>query len=122
MFSPAVVERPVTAETLAPRRSSASVELVKVTTELDGALRDEKALLAREVLLWQRWIRFAVFGTLVLASLVFGDPSTTALTFLAILAAVYVGIVMGTSWWLRIANGPPGAWVPLVMLIADTAM
>ncbi|HEY7394299.1 MAG TPA: GGDEF domain-containing protein [Gemmatimonadaceae bacterium] len=123
MSSPAAVDRPVTAETLAPRRSSASVELMKVTTELDGALRDEKARLTRDVLSWQQWIRYLVVGTLILTSLVFGELDATALIALAILAAAYVGVVMGTTWWLRrIADGPPGAWIPSVLLIADTAM
>jgi diguanylate cyclase (GGDEF)-like protein len=123
MSSPATVERPVTAETLAPRRSSASVELMKITMELDGGLRVEKDGLTRDVLLWQRWIRYLLVGTLILTSLVFGELTATVLLALAILAAVYVGAVMGATWWLRrIVDGPPSAWIPSVMLIADTAI
>jgi len=123
MFSPAAAGRPVTAETLGPRRSSGSVERIKVTTELDGALRVEKAGLTRDVLLWQRWIRYLVVGTMSLSSLAFGELSETGLIAVAVVAAAYVGLVMGTTWWLRrIADGPSSAWIPSVTLIADSAM
>ena len=123
MFTPAAVEHAVTAETRGPRRSSASVELLKVTMELEGALRAEKTDLTRDVLLWQQWIRYLALGTVIVTSLVFGKPSSTALILLAVLAAAYVGIVMGTTWWLRRSSeAAPSPWVPLVMLVADTAM
>ena len=91
--------------------------------ELDDDLRAERGRLTRDFLLWQRRIRYLVAGTLSLTSLAFAKPSVTALIALAILCAVYVGVVMGTTWWLhRAKEVPPSAWIPLVMLTADTAM
>ena len=91
--------------------------------ELDGGLRAENARLTRDVLLWQRWIRYPVLGTLMVTSLVFGELSASALTDMAILAVVYVGVVTGMTLGLRrIADESPSAWIPSVMLVADAGM
>jgi diguanylate cyclase (GGDEF)-like protein len=91
--------------------------------ELEGALRVEDGDLTRDILLWQQWIRYLALGTLVLTSLVFGELRSTALILLSVLAVAYVGIVMGTTWWLRRSSeASPSLWAPLLMLVADTAM
>ena len=91
--------------------------------ELEGALRAEQTDMTRDVLLWQRWIRYLALVTLIVASLVFGTPNSTAVILLAILATAYVALVLGMTWWLRRSTeAVPSPWVPLVMLVADAAM
>ena len=123
MTSPARLERADTAETQAPRRPTGAHELLKITMELNAGLRAEKARLIRDVLLWQRWLRYLAFGTLVLMSLVLGAVSSEALIPLAILAGGYVAFVMGSAWLLqRSPDTVPAPWVPSAMLATDIAM
>jgi diguanylate cyclase (GGDEF)-like protein len=123
MSTPAQLAAAETADPVGPRRSTAAIELQKVTSELGAGLREEKAVLWREVVLWQRWVRYLAFGTLVLLSLVFGRVTGPALLPLTILAGAYVTIVMGTAWLLlRSSDSVPAPWVPAVMLGADVAM
>lgn len=123
MSSPVRLEEEQTSYGPGPRRSTVATELLNVTQELNVGLRAEKANLTRDVLLWQRWVRYLAFGTLVLLSLVFGAVSTQALVPLAILAGSYVAVVMGTAYLLqRSPDAVPGAWVPSLMLATDVAM
>src|SRR3954468_10632451 len=101
MSSPARLDQEQASPTYGPPRSTMATELLNVTQELDVGLRAEKANLSRDVLLWQRWVRYLAFGTLVLLSLIFGAVSSEALVPLAVLAGSYVAVVMGTAWLLQ---------------------
>jgi diguanylate cyclase (GGDEF)-like protein len=123
MSSPVRLEQEQTSSTYRPPRSTIATELLNVTQELNVGLRAEKANLTRDVLLWQRWVRYLAFGTLVLLSLVFGAVSPEALVPLAVLAGSYVAVVMGMAYVLqRSPDAVPGSWVPSLMLAADVAM
>ena len=120
MSSPARLERPELTETGAPYRSSVATELLTITTELDAGLRFEQANLCRDVLLWQRWVRYLAIGTMVLLALLFGAISQSALLPLALVAGAYVGVVLLTTWMLRRpSTNAPGAWLPALVLTAD---
>jgi diguanylate cyclase (GGDEF)-like protein len=96
-------------------------ELPLVSPELSRALIDERNGLRREVLLWQRWVRYLALGTLVLLSLVFGaDVIAAAFVPLTVLAVAYVGVVMSTSWiLLREPGHRAQAWFPSLLLAVD---
>lgn len=93
-----------------------------VSVELGEALLIEQANLRREVLLWQRWVRYLALGAMVLLSLAFSATMQQAFTPLALLAGAYVGVVVATSWAL---GGPVSLsvqnWFPSLLLTADIA-
>jgi diguanylate cyclase (GGDEF)-like protein len=127
MTSPVRVEREASSSQSAdtyspPRRTAVTVELPAISTELGEALRAEQASLHRDVLLWQRWIRYLAIGTLVLLSLVFGSAPQAPFIPLVLVAAGYVLVVMGTSWVLGRSetNGPVRVFAPL-LIAADIA-
>jgi len=93
-----------------------------VSVELGEALLIEQAKLRREVLLWQRWVRYLALGAMVLLSLVFSSTMQDALTPLALVAGAYVGVVVATSWALgRPASLSVQSWFPSMLLTADIA-
>ena len=123
MSSPVRVDSEATAiSTAPPRRSTTAIELQAITTELDESLRVDRAHLWREVLLWQRWVRYLAIGTIVLITLVSGALSADAVVPLTVLVALYLGVVMSTTWMLvRSPNTLPGAWFPALLVAADAA-
>jgi len=91
-----------------------------VSMELGEALLLEQANLHREVLLWQRWVRYLALGAMVLLSLLYSSTMQDAVAPLAILAGAYVGIVFSTAWALD--HAPTRAvqrWIPSLLLTAD---
>lgn len=91
-----------------------------LSVELGEALLAEQATLRREVLLWQRWVRYLALGALVVLSLVLGSNVPRALLPLAVLSLAYVGVVMSTSWILqRESRRAPLTWLPALLLTAD---
>lgn len=94
---------------------------------LDEALRQDQAELQREVLLWQRWIRYAAAIALVGAGLLVrrestSDPRGTVLV--AALAAAYVTLVWSSAWLLARARGQPlaAAWPALTFALDVVAL
>jgi diguanylate cyclase (GGDEF)-like protein len=93
-----------------------------VSVELGEALLIEQANLRREVLLWQRWVRYLALGAMVLLSLTFSSTMQHAFTPLALLAGAYVGVVVATSWALgRPVSLAMQRWFPGLLLTADIA-
>ncbi|HEY9225774.1 MAG TPA: hypothetical protein VIP11_03955, partial [Gemmatimonadaceae bacterium] len=122
MSFPVRAESAPVAAAPAPRRSSATIELQTITSELDEGMRAEQANLWREVLLWQRWIRYLAIATMVFLAVAFGAVEPRALVPLTVLVAAYVAVVMGTAWMLlRRPDRPPGAWFPALLLTTDIA-
>jgi diguanylate cyclase (GGDEF)-like protein len=93
-----------------------------VSVELGEALLIEQANLRREVLLWQRWVRYLALGAMVLLSLFFSSTMQDALTPLALLAGGYIGVVLSTAWALERAPARAArSWIPSLLLTADIA-
>jgi diguanylate cyclase (GGDEF)-like protein len=91
-----------------------------VPVELGKALLAEQATLRREVLLWQRWVRYLALGATVLLSILLGSNVQAALIPLAVLSGAYVAVVMTTSWTLRRDTRPAVQdWYPSLLLAAD---
>lgn len=77
---------------------------------LDEALRQDRAEVEREVLLWQRWIRYGAAIAFAAAGLLVrlehtGDPRGAIL--FAVLAAGYSAVVAVTAWVLARSRGTP---------------
>lgn len=90
--------------------------------EFGDAFRSEQAELSREVLLWQRWVRYLAMATMVLLSLVFGPEIKVALIPLAVIAVSYIGVVMATSSiLLHSPSSKPGTSFPSLLLATDVA-
>lgn len=108
----------------APPQLSARVtqELPLISIELSEALVAEQATLRREVLLWQRWVRYLALGAMVLLSLVFSSTIDDALIPIAVIAFGYVGVVMATAAALQRSHSRAiEAWFPSLLLTADIA-
>jgi len=119
MTSPARLERDSTA--LAPPRSSTATG-IPVIPDVENLLRVEQANLRRDVLLWQRWVRYLAVGTLALLSLVYSSTARPAVVPIILVAGAYYGIVLATSAIVRRA---PAATVspvfPALLLAIDIA-
>jgi diguanylate cyclase (GGDEF)-like protein len=100
------------------RRLTDSIEVPAVSEELGEALRREQANLHRDVLLWQRWVRYLALGTLVLLSLVFGSAIQAALIPIVLVATGYALVVMGTARVLEGSTSSAPARVLAPLLIA----
>jgi diguanylate cyclase (GGDEF)-like protein len=93
-----------------------------VSVELGEALLAEQASLRREVLMWQRWVRYLALGAMVLLSLLYSSTMQAALTPLALLASGYIGVVFSTAWILdRSSSRAAQSWIPSLLLTADIA-
>jgi predicted signal transduction protein with EAL and GGDEF domain len=93
-----------------------------VSVELGEALLAEQANLRREVLMWQRWVRYLALGAMVLLSLLYSSTMQAALTPLALLASGYIGVVFSTAWILdRSPSRAAQSWIPSLLLTADIA-
>jgi diguanylate cyclase (GGDEF)-like protein len=107
---------------LSPLTMRVTQELPMVSVELGEALLVEQANLRREVLLWQRWVRYLALGAMVLLSLIYSSTMQDALVPLALLATGYVGVVFSTSWALdRASSRAAQSWIPSLLLTADIA-
>lgn len=119
MISPARLERDST--TLAPPRSSTATGS-PVIPDVQSLLRVEQANLRRDVLLWQRWVRYLAVGTLALLCLAYGSPGRAALIPIVIVAGAYYGIVLATSAIVRRAPATTvGQVFPALLLATDIA-
>src|SRR5436309_2331750 len=85
----------------APRPAALTQEVPLVSAELRAALLDDQAQVRREVIIWQRWVRYLALGTMVLLTLVFSRSGQTAFLPLGVLAAAYASVVLATTWLLR---------------------
>src|SRR4051812_39022456 len=100
MASPNLIQRDDDPMALNPQTMRVTQELPMVSVELGEALLAEQANLRREVLLWQRWVRYLALGAMVLLSLLYSSTMQQALTPLALLASGYIGVVFSTAWAL----------------------
>jgi diguanylate cyclase (GGDEF)-like protein len=122
MASTTNTEREDPAMALSPGMMRVTHELPMVSTELGSALLIEQANLRREVLLWQRWVRYLALGAMVLLSLVFSSTTPDALTPLALISGAYIGVVFATSVALgRSVSATMHPWFPSLLLAADIA-
>src|SRR5581483_10123277 len=121
MTSPARLERD-DATTFAPPRASVATEIPLLPVELGESLRAEQENLRRDVLLWQRWVRYLAIGAMGLLSLAIGSTIQAALLPIAVIAACYVAIVLSTSLPLQRNPAPRvGPLLPALLLATDIA-
>jgi diguanylate cyclase (GGDEF)-like protein len=107
---------------LSPLTMRVTQELPMVSVELGEALLLEQANLRREVLLWQRWVRYLALGAMVLLSLLYSSTMQGALIPLALVAGGYIGVVFSTAWALdRSSSRAAQSWIPSLLLTADIA-
>ncbi len=97
-------------------------ELPLVTPKLERAMLVEQTELRREVLLWQRWVRYLGIGMLALVSIVFTTNVEGAVLPLVVIVGVYLAIVTSTAWMLRhMRSTALHASFPWVLALADVA-
>lgn len=93
--------------------------------ELDEALQQDSAELQRDILLWQRWIRYAAAilaagGVSLFAD---ADASPPDVVAIALAAGVYIVFTAFTAWFLKHATAgglPPQ--LPAVAVFSDNAL
>jgi diguanylate cyclase (GGDEF)-like protein len=92
---------------------------------LDQVLRLDRAELEREVLLWQRWIRYGAAIAFVVVGLLVRLERTAdvrGVLVFAGMAAAYVAFVGGCAWVLARDRGKPlAAWWPVLAFAVDLA-
>ena len=98
---------------------------VIISSDLAEALRHDSAELQRDILLWQRWIRYAAAilvasGVYLLADRTVPQPDALAI---AGTAAAYILFTAFTAWFLKHGTGrdlPPQ--LPVVAVLADNIL
>src|SRR5690349_7816256 len=113
MTSPAPNQRTPSTFTPLAEGASAAEKFREPATDVRRALSQDQAELRREVVLWQRWVRYLALFVVIGAVALFGDTGAFPVAPLAAIAAVYSAIVflcgvivvkipkLTASWWLR---------------------
>jgi len=97
-----------------------TVELPAMTPELVDALRRDREELAREALLWQRWVRYAGLLALVLLALLLGERARSSMLVPVMLVALgYVLCVALTGERVHRAKTMHNSWIPALLVTAD---
>jgi diguanylate cyclase (GGDEF)-like protein len=121
MTSPARLER-ADDTVLAPSTSYQTTAENPVVAVDRESLRVEQANLRRDVLLWQRWVRYLAIGAMVLLSLVYGSTIQAAALPITVMAACYFAVVLSTSVILRrVPATSVGSLFPILLLSTDIA-
>jgi hypothetical protein len=121
MTSPARLER-ADDTVLAPSTSYQTTTELPVVLVDPAALRLEQATLRRDVLLWQRWVRYLAIGTMVLLSLVFGSAPQAAYLPITLIAVGYYATVLGTAMIVRrVPATSVSSLFPALLLATDIA-
>jgi diguanylate cyclase (GGDEF)-like protein len=88
--------------------------------ELREALLREEAELRREVILWQRWVRYVaalLAGVVIASTTSSGDLPLLPLT---VVSGMYLLCVFGTAWLVqRTPASTPRPWLPGLLVTAD---
>ncbi|HEU4993925.1 MAG TPA: GGDEF domain-containing protein [Gemmatimonadaceae bacterium] len=89
----------------------------------DELLRD-RAELQREVILWQRWLRYLALPVMIGGALMLApDPRRVDVLSLLSVAVVYVAAVFVTAWAVqRWPSQAPRTWLPALLLTTDLVM
>jgi len=102
--------------------ADASREWPAHTAQLRAALHRDQVDLRRDVVLWQRWLRYAALAVLAGLTLALGHLDRRAMLPLGLVATGYVLIVGVTAWMVGRARGRAlGSVLPALLLIADVA-
>jgi diguanylate cyclase (GGDEF)-like protein len=92
------------------------------TAQLRAALHRDQIDLHRDVVLWQRWVRYGALAVLAGLTLAFGTLDRRAILPLALVASTYVLFVGITAWMVERARGRAlGSVLPSLLLVADVA-
>lgn len=96
----------------------------EVTRELQPEIREalmrDQAELQREVVLWQRWVRYLALVLAATAVIFTSDPSDLAVLPLLAVAVGYVACVFLTGWAVeRAPSRTSRPWLPLLLVTAD---
>lgn len=85
----------------------------------EAMLRDE-AELQRDVILWQRWVRYLALALASAAVILTGGTSDIAVVPLLTIAIGYIAIVFGVGWAVeRSSAATSRPWLPALLLTAD---
>ena len=102
------------------REMSATWSAIRLEIEQDSAD------LHREVLLWQRWVRYAVAALLTFGAIIMLEArSVTPAGWrpVGVVVGVYLIVVILSSWYLKRSTGQRlGPWLTAGIVLADVAM
>lgn len=97
-----------------------TLELPLSTPELVETLRHDREVLAREALLWQRWVRYAALAALVVLALAFGEGTrTTMLLPIGLVSLAYFLCVAITAELIQRAESVHEHRMPALLVTAD---
>lgn len=117
--------RPVTpatgASVFSPPPPEAHQDPAPIAPEMREALRRDQLELQREVILWQRWVRYGAVVALATVALVFARPAGSVLVLLGGVAAAYLAVVAASAWAVRDASRVRGLLLPALLATADAA-
>jgi diguanylate cyclase (GGDEF)-like protein len=114
------------AEEVPPPNRDLTREMSATWSAIRTEIEQDSADLHREVLLWQRWVRYAVAALMTFGAIVMlqarGVTSGGWLP-IGIAAGVYLVVVILSSWYLKRSTGQRlGPWLTVVITSADVAM
>jgi diguanylate cyclase (GGDEF)-like protein len=92
------------------------------SSELRDAVMQDQAQLQREVILWQRWVRYLALVLAAAAVIFTANPSDLAVIPLVAVGVGYVACVFVTGWLVeRVPRVMSQRWLPLLLVTADLA-
>src|SRR5688572_16164273 len=88
--------------------------------EIQEALMRDQADLQREVILWQRWVRYVAIVLAGTAVIIGSSAPDLPVLPLTVVAVCYVVCVFATAWIVQhIEASKPRAWLPALLVTAD---
>lgn len=97
-----------------------TLELPSATPELVDALRHDRAVLVRDALLWQQWVRYLAFGAVALLAIAFGAGARATMMQGIVLTAVgYLATVAITAALIKRAEVIHEHRLPALLVTAD---
>jgi diguanylate cyclase (GGDEF)-like protein len=90
------------------------------SSKLRDAVMQDQAELQREVILWQRWVRYLALVLAAAAVIFTADPSDLTVLPLVAVGVGYVACVFVTGWLVeRVPRVMSQRWLPLLLVMAD---
>jgi len=113
-------QQPTPPSVFSPLSDASTEPATGPSLEIRDALLRDQAELQREVILWQRWVRYVAIGLAGAVVILSARTEQLALLPLFAVGAFYVACVFATAWAVQHAPAvTPRPWLPALLVTAD---
>ena len=115
------------AEEAPPPNRDLTREMSATWSAIRTEIEQDSADLHREVLLWQRWVRYAVAALMTFGAIVMFESQGTSIRDgwrpIGVVAGLYLVVVILSSWYLKRSVGQRLVpWLTVIITLSDVTM